>query len=119
MDSLLALYFYRFRIPVSKVFLSHEQETGTIKKMTHELRQFIKKRRPFIWYVRDPSRLSEDAVVEAVLNNGNWDDVQRLIRILGIKKLASIFRSRIRKKRSNYHPKIAHYFKLYFQKHAR
>ena len=86
--------------------------------MVQSLLRFIKKRRFLVWFVSDVSQLSEEAVVEAVLNNGNWDDVQKLIRILGIQKIGRIFRSQVHKKRNNYHPKIANYFSLYFKKHA-
>lgn len=71
-----------------------------------------------VWFVNDVSQLSEEAVVEAVLSNGNWDDVQKLIHILGMQKTGRIFRAQLRKTRNNYHPKIANYFSLYFKKHA-
>jgi len=48
--------------------------------------QFIKKRPYLVWYVKDLSKLSEESIVEHVLNYGDWDDVQEMIKILGIKK---------------------------------
>lgn len=72
-----------------------------------------------VWYVKDPENLSPEAIVEAVLNYGDFDDVKKLFLILGVKKAAGIFRSRARRKRTNYDPKIAHYFNLYFKKYAR
>lgn len=88
--------------------------------MSKALQQFIKKRKYLVWYVRDVTKLSEESIVEAVLNYGNWDDVQRIIKILGIKKVASIFREQTnpKRRRINYHSKTAHFFKLYFNKHA-
>jgi hypothetical protein len=32
-----------------------------------------------------------ESIAENVLNFGDWDDVQELIRIIGIKKVAEIF----------------------------
>jgi len=82
--------------------------------------QFIKKRPYLLWHVnhKDLGKVSDEAVVEAVLNNGDFDDVKKMIRILGARKTAGIFRKQTRRKRTNYDPKIAHYFDLYFKKHA-
>ena len=82
------------------------------------LGNFAKKRKYLFWYVKDPGKLSEEAVVEGVLNYGDFDDVKKLIALLGIKKTAEIFRKKTRMKRSNYRPEIANYFKLYFDKYA-
>ena len=42
----------------------------------------IIKNKPYLaWYVKDPARLSEESVLEHVLNYGNWDDVQQFIKI--------------------------------------
>ena len=67
---------------------------------------------------KEYEQLSEAAVVEAVLNYGDWEDVQELIRILGKRKVAAIFRRQISRSRCNYQPKIKNYFHLYFNKYA-
>ena len=72
-----------------------------------------------VWYVKEPENLSPEAIVEAVLNYGDWDDVKNLFSILGIKKVARIFLKQMRRKRVNYDPKILNYFNLYFTKYAR
>jgi len=82
------------------------------------LQDFIKKRKYLIWYVKDYDRLSDAAIVEAILNYGNWEDVQTLFKILGIKKTAKIFSQQVKQPRCNYYPQIVNYFKLYFQTHA-
>ena len=82
------------------------------------LRNFIKKRPYLIWYVRELSQLSEEAIVEAILNYGDFNDTKKLFSILGQKRTAEIFRRQIRRKRTNYDPKILNYFNLYFQKHV-
>jgi len=33
--------------------------------------QFIKKRKYLVWYVKDPEKLNNEAIVEAVLNYGD------------------------------------------------
>lgn len=84
------------------------------------IKEFIKKRKYLVWYVKDVTRLNNEAIVEAVLNYGNWDDVQGLIKILGIKEVARIFRTQTspNKMRINYRPDIKHFFSLYFKRHA-
>lgn len=81
--------------------------------------QDLIKRKPYLlWHTKNYRNLSDEAAVEAVLNYGDFDDVKKLIRILGIKKAAAIFRKQTSRRRRNYHPKIAHYFKLFFAKYA-
>lgn len=85
------------------------------------MQEFIKKRKHLIWWVKDYAALDEAAIVEATLNYGNWDDVQTLIKIMGRRKVARIFKQRARPShmgRQNFSPKIKHFFKLYFAKHA-
>lgn len=83
-----------------------------------EINDFIKKRPHLIWYTKNFNHLSLDSIVEAVLNYGTWDDFKEVVKILGIKKTASIFRKRAKQKRSNYRPEIKNYFQLYFRKYA-
>ena len=89
--------------------------------MTMTIKEFIKKRPYLIWYTKNYEGLSAESIVEATLNYGDWDDVQALIKILGIKKTAEIFRKKSKPSkigRQNYDPKIKNYFSLYFNKYA-
>jgi len=79
---------------------------------------FIKKRPYLIWYTNNYNNLSEKAIVESVLNYGDFNDVKKLIKILGIEKTAAIFRNSLIKKRCNLRPEIKNYFQLYFNKYA-
>jgi len=83
------------------------------------IHQFIKKRKYLVWYVKDPGKLNNEAIVEAVLNYGDWDDVQGMIKILGIKKVDKVFTKEVNKTRCNYHSKTKNYFNLYFNKYAK
>ena len=83
------------------------------------IHQFIKKRKYLVWYVKDPEKLNNEAIVEAVLNYGDWDDVQEMIKILGIKKVEKVFSKESQKTRCNYHSKTKNYFNLYFNKYAK
>ena len=85
------------------------------------IQDFIKKRKYLIWWVKDYDKLNAEAIVEATLNYGDWSDVQTLIKILGIKKVAKIFREKSKPSkmgRQNYRSDVIHYFNLYFNKYA-
>ena len=85
------------------------------------LTDFIKERKHLIWWVKNYDRLDAEVIVEATLNYGNWADVQTLIKILGIKKTAEIFRRESQPSamgRQNYFPEVVNYFSLYFNKYA-
>jgi hypothetical protein len=85
------------------------------------IHDFIKIRKHLVWYVREYDALDAEAIVEATLNYGDWDDVQILIGILGVRETARIFRAKSKLSemgRTNYRPDIANYFTLYFDKYA-
>ena len=86
------------------------------------LQTFIKKRPYLVWSTKNYEGLDSASIVEAVLNYGDWRDVQEMIKILGIKKTARIFRKKSAPDkfgRQNYRPEIKHYFQLYFDKYAK
>jgi len=86
-----------------------------------ELGDFIAARKELVWYVKDPRALGEEAVVQAVLNYGNWRDVQELIRIMGMEGVARAFYRDIgvsARRRGNYHLHTLRYFERYFARHA-
>lgn len=75
----------------------------------------IIKNKPYLaWYVKDPEKLSEESVLEHILNYGNWDDVQQFIKIKGKDKTTEVFKKTIANKRTNYSPAIQSYFSRYF-----
>ena len=86
--------------------------------LSDPLYDFISKRKHFIWYVKDYRALGEESIVEATLNYGDWNDVQEVIRILGVTRVAEIFRTQASRPRKNYRPEVSHYFNLYFDKYA-
>lgn len=74
-----------------------------------------------IWWVKNYDKLKAESIVEATLNYGDWDDVQTLIKISGVKRMAKIFREKSKPSkigRQNYRPEIKNYFTLYFNKYA-
>lgn len=86
--------------------------------MEFKIQKFIKQRPHLVWYVKDLENLSQNSVVEHTLNYGRWEDIEELIKIMGIKKMSKIFKEQTKQKRSNYDKKIKNYFELYFKKYA-
>ncbi|MBI4225875.1 hypothetical protein HY612_02070 [Candidatus Roizmanbacteria bacterium] len=75
----------------------------------------IVKNKPYLaWYVKNPEVLSEQSVLEHVLNYGDWEDVQLFIKIKGQKETAELFKKSLANKRTNYLPAIKNYFIRYF-----
>ncbi|MHB8362678.1 MAG: hypothetical protein ACYDBX_03610 [Patescibacteria group bacterium] len=79
---------------------------------------FIRTRPYLVWYSQSYDTMSESVIIESVLNYGNWEDLQELIRILGIKKIALIFRKSTSSPRCNYRPEVKNYFNMYFNRYA-
>ena len=89
---------------------------GKIKQF--KLRSLIKGRPYLAWYVKDFKKLSVESIVETVLNYGQWQDVQKLMKILGICETRDVFDRVVSKKRSNIRPQTENYFKEYFARYA-
>ena len=86
-----------------------------------KLADFIDKNKHLMWWVKDYKKIKAESIVEATLNYGDWEEVQTLIKILGIKKVAKIFRSKSPPSpmgRTNYFPEVINYFNHYFDKYA-
>lgn len=79
---------------------------------------FLKKHANLWWWVKDAEKLSDVALLEGVLNYGEWSDVLEVFKILGIKKAAAIFKKQTARERVNYRPQTLNYFKLYFKEYA-
>ena len=83
--------------------------------------EFILKIRPLFWSVSDSKLdlISDELFVETVLNYGRLEDVQTLFGLLGLEKVATIFRKgAVQRERTNYLPQVKNYYTLYFDKYA-
>jgi len=72
------------------------------------------------WWVPESemASLSNDAIVEAILNNGNETTVKQLLDDYGIDTVAEIFNRQTSGRRNNYRPRTVYFFRKYFQRHA-
>jgi hypothetical protein len=82
------------------------------------IQEYIEKKPYLVWHVKDYEGLSKSSILEAVINYGDWQDVQAIIKIIGIKNAYNIYRKKSGVKRTNYRPEIKNYFTLYFKKYA-
>lgn len=82
------------------------------------VREFIKSKPYLIWYTKNYDTLSEESIVESILNYGNWEDYLFIENELGIKEVDNIFNKLKDQKRTNLRPQTINYFSNYFQKYA-
>jgi len=81
--------------------------------------QNIIKRKPYLaWDIKDSGSMSEESVLEHILNFGDWDDFIGVEKTLGINKTKTLFGKLTRRKRVNLRPQTISYFKNYFAKYA-
>lgn len=83
-----------------------------------KLQEFIKNKPYLIWYTKNYNNLSEKAIVESILNYGNWEDYLYLENVLGIKEVGGIFNEINKQKRVNLRPQTINYFSNYFKTYA-
>ena len=84
-----------------------------------EIKQFILEHRNLFWYTPEDKKeeISDEFLVETILNYGNMDDIRQLINIMGIEQLSIIFFSMQGRKKLNFYPEIHNFFSLLFKKY--
>lgn len=85
-----------------------------------DFKYFIQKHKSLLWYIPEEKKqeISEDLLVETILNYGNFDDISELFKLLGLEEVARIFYNATGRKKLNYYPEIYNFFDLYFKKYA-
>ena len=83
---------------------------------------FIQENRELFWYIKEPreENVTDELLVETILNYGRMKDVWALTKVMGMQKVAAIFRSMLSdgRKKGNYFPAVANYFQLFFNRYA-
>jgi len=80
----------------------------------------IKKYKNLFWYF-DGSKLnsmSDDVLVEFILNYGSWQSFKDLIETMGLSNVERRFNMLRSKKRTNLLHEVSRFFHLYFKHHA-
>lgn len=88
-----------------------------------EIKQFINENRSLFWYTPDDRKeeISNEFLVETILNYGDINSIIQLFNLLGINKVAKIFFDSIAlstRRKGNYHELTINYFTLVFRKYA-
>jgi hypothetical protein len=87
---------------------------------TEEVKKFIDDHQHLFWYTPQPKSetVTDELLVETILNYGTWEEVHNLFKIMGLQQVATIFWGMTGRKKLNFFPEIYNYFNLYFQKYA-
>lgn len=88
-----------------------------------EIKQFIRDHSHLFWYTPDDRKedISEEFLVETILNYGDLNAVIRLFDLMGIRKVAGIFFNTINlsdRRKGNYQELTINYFTQVFRKYA-
>ena len=88
-----------------------------------EIKSFIRKHRDLFWYFPEDKKedISQDVLVEFILNYGDMEAVKELFSILGIDVVANHFFNSINlsnRRKGNYHELTLNYFTLLFNRYA-
>ena len=90
---------------------------------TPEIKDFIQKHSSLFWYIPEEKKedISEDVLVEFILNYGDMEAVKGLLSLLGIEKASETFFNSINmseRRKGNYNELTINYFTLFFTRHA-
>ena len=88
-----------------------------------EIKAFIHENSPLFWYTPEDKKedVSQEFLVETILNYGDIEAVKKMFALLGIKKVAKIYYDTINvssRRRNNFHELTANYFELLFKRYA-
>jgi len=88
-----------------------------------EIKAFIHEHSSLFWYTPEDKKekISEEFLVETILNYGDLKTIKELFSILGIRKTAEIFFHSINlspRRKGNYFDTTCNFFTLFFQRYA-
>jgi len=85
-----------------------------------EIKAFIREHSELFWYTPEDKKeeISEEFLVETILNYGDLDSILKLIELMEIKKVSEVFFNTEGRKKLNYYPEIYHFFSLFFTRYA-
>lgn len=88
-----------------------------------EIKQFIHEHSNLFWYTPEDKKeeISNEFLVETILNYGDKNDVIQLFCLLGINRVAEVFFNSINRssrRKGNYHEITVNYFTHVFRKYA-
>jgi hypothetical protein len=87
---------------------------------TQTVKDYIQEHQALFWYSPEDKRetVSDELLVETLINYGTWEDIRKLFDAMGIETAASVFRGMKGRKSLNIYPELRNYFELYFDKYV-
>lgn len=90
---------------------------------SERVKEYIRARGELFWYSPDDKgeSVSDELLVEHVLNYGTMEDVRELFNVMGLREVAEVFRrttSISERRRNNYNPRTLNYFSMFFERYA-
>ena len=87
------------------------------------LKAYIRQRGVLFWYSPGDKgeTVSDELLVEHILNYGTMDDVRELFRVMGLQRVSEVFFKSIKlseRRKNNYNPVALNYFTLLFNRYA-
>ena len=100
--------------------LHQNRQYGIIRGMSSSRERFIDEHRALFWYTPEESKrdISDELLVETILNYGTLDDFRDLKRVLTPKRVAQVFFSATGRQVGNYYPEIRNFFSLALKPYA-
>ena len=85
-----------------------------------EVKEFIRQHSNLFWYTPEDKKeeISNELLVETILNYGDLNDLRKLFEIIGIERLSEIFSGLHGRKKLNYYPEIYNFFFILIKKYA-
>jgi len=90
---------------------------------SEKLKQYIRDRGVLFWYspADKGETVSDELLVEHILNYGTMDDVRELFQVMGLQRVAEVFFRSVNmseRRKNNYTPVSLNYFNLLFNLYA-
>ena len=82
--------------------------------------EYIKQHASLFWYTPEAKKeeISDNLLVETILNYGTMEDVKALFDLMGMEKVADVFFSAKGRQKLNYFPQIYNFFTLVFNRYV-
>lgn len=89
-------------------------------ELSRRRNQFIDDHSALFWYTPEASKhaISDELLVETILNEGTLDDFRELKGVLSPKRIAQVFFGASPRQSGNYYPEIRHFFSLVLKAYA-
>ena len=95
-------------------------DTIASSELSRRRAEFIDNHRALFWYTPEERKhaISDELLVETILNEGTLDDFRELKDILSPRRVAQIFFAATPRQIGNYYPEIRHFFSLVLKEYA-